>query len=382
MKKRFGKPALWFLMFCKRLLHKPGFLILLVLIPLTVISIRLGVSDDSGVLRIGLYSENTATGREIVKKLTEKDSIIAFEVFESEEDARQAVLTDRIQGAWIFPEDLEEKIDKNARIGTLKPLVKVIEREESIPLQLSHEILYGTLHPYVTYSNYKNFIIKKYGDTHTPTEEKLLKSYNDGTESGAILEIRVLGEKEEATITTDFLAFPLRGILALLTVLCGLASTMFFLDDKRNGKFDWLAPSQHIIPAYDSCLAGTVLSGCAVLVSLPLAGVWTGFVAEIISLTVYIVCVCNFCLICGLLAGNVTRLGALTPFIMIIMLVLCPIFLDMGIKLSILLPPSYYLNAPYNVSHLGHMIIYAVCSFAVLLCLNSILGRRPAKSTK
>ena len=116
MKKRFGKPALWFLMFCTRLLHTPGFLILLVLIPLTVISIRLGVSDDSGVLRIGLYSENTATGREIVKKLTEKDSIIAFEVFESEEDARQAVLTDRIQGAWIFPEDLEEKIDKNATL--------------------------------------------------------------------------------------------------------------------------------------------------------------------------------------------------------------------------------------------------------------------------
>lgn len=382
MKRKLRDLSMWFLMFCKRLLYKPSFLVLLVIIPLTVIAVSKSVSQGGAVLRIGLYAEETETGKEIVEKLMKEKSIISFEKFDSEEAARQAVLSDKIQGAWIFPGDMEEKINKNAKLGTLKPLVKVIEQEDTIPLKLSHEILYGSVHPYVAYANYTSFIDANYGDEITPDQTEMRSYYEKYHNDEGVIIMEKIGKEQRAEIDTNFLAFPLRGILALLMVLCGLASVMFFQTDRGMGKFDWMPSTRHIVPAFGSCLAGVSLSAIPVLGSLFFLDLGANAIFEIISLFLYIFCVCGFCLICWILTGTAARLGAFTPFIIIIMLVQCPIFLDMGSVISLLLPPTQYLNAPYDPKYMGFLLIYIAVSFAVALILNCVINRIPPKKAK
>lgn len=369
-------------MLSKRLLLKPGFIIILLLIPLSVFALKIGVSGNSSVLSVGLYSEGSEIGDSIVDELLDRDSIINFVKYHSEEDARQALLSEKIDSAWIFPEDIEEKIKRNAKYGTMKPLVKVIERESADSLEMSHELLYGSIHPYVAYSNYTSFIEEKYGQQITPSLEDMEYHYNKGAMSGTLIEIKVLGDEKSETVSKDFLTFPLRGMLSLVIVLCGLASVMYFLSDKKNGRFDWLPSPLHIIPAFGSCFAGILISSFTVFVSLLLLGIDTKIFTEISAMLLYMICVCFFCLICGMLSGTDARLGAFTPFIMIIMLVQCPIFLNMDSArpLWFLLPPSYYLYAVYDSRYLWYMAIYAVVSLIVLIGLNCLSKRRPAKN--
>jgi len=378
MKRKIRDLAIWFLMFCKRLLHRPSFIVLLLIIPISVTAVKLSVSDNSGVLKIGLCSEDSELSRTIVKDLLEKDSIVLFREYATEEEAKRAVLADEVQGAWIYPADLEKRIADNAKYKMFHPLVKVIEREDTVPLQLSHELLYGSLHPYITYDYYKYFLYDRYGDDQS--EQEMRHHFENGWDVESIIEIRIVGEEQAAEINTNFLEYPLRGLLAILMVLCGLASMMFFLTDKRRGKFDWLPAVYHIFPSFGSCLAGISMSAAAVFVSLFIIGIKTNIFIELVCLILYILCSCGFCLVCGELLGNSARLGALTPFIMMIMLAVCPVFLDMGFEAKLLLPPTYYLYAPYNHAYLGYMAIYAAVCFGIAYILNWIKSKFPPRS--
>ena len=368
-------------MLSKRLLLKPGFIIILLLIPLSVFALKIGVSGNSSVLSVGLYSEGNKIGDSIVSELLEKDSIIRFVKYTSKEDAKQALLSKKIDSVWIFPSDIEKNILRNAKYGTFNPLVNVIERESADSLQMSHELLYGSIHPYVAYSNYTFFIEERYGNQITPSTEDMDYHYNNSSLADTLIEIKVLGNEKSESVSKDFLTFPLRGMLSLVVVLCGLASVMYSLSDKKHGKFDWLPSPLHIIPTFGSCFAGVLISSFTIFISILFLKLGTDIFTEIAAMILYMVCVCFFCLICGLLFGTDARLGAFIPFIMIIMLVQCPVFLNMDSArpLWFLFPPSYYLYAVYNSKYMWYMVIYAIVSLVILLCLNYISNRPLSK---
>ncbi len=372
MKRKIRDTLIWLVLLCKRLLKKPVFVVLLLMIPLSVVAVKMGVSDNSGVLNIGLYSDGGTIGDEIVKKLLSRDSIISFREYPSEEDARKAVIEDKIQGAWIFPKDISETIAQNAQYAGANPLVKVIEREETLSLKLSHELLYGCLHPYVVYGNYTVFAERKYGDKAPSDEETLRYYFENGTPPAEILTVKVVGEEENVEINNNLLTLPLRGILSLMCVLCGLACMMYFLSDKKSGKFDWLPAQRHIVPAFGQCFSGVLLCAITVMTSVYLLGIGTRLTTEIVAMLLYIFCVCGFCLILGLIFGSAARLGTVAPFIMILMLVQCPIFMtDTSYRpIWFLFPPSYYLYAISNKAYMVYMAIYAVTALGVTLIIN------------
>ena len=72
---------------------------------------------------------------------------------------------------------------------------------------------------------------------------------------------------EEITDASDsYLIMPVRGLLAILIMLCGFASVLVFLNDKSNGKFDWLTLQKQILPGFAQCLSGILLSAFAVFI--------------------------------------------------------------------------------------------------------------------
>lgn len=378
IKRKLRDILVWSLMLSKRLLKTPSFIVLIVMIPLCAALLRFGFSESSGTLNIGLYSEGSDIGEKIVESLLQKESIVSFRRYTSEEEAREAVIADKIQGAWIFPKELPETLEINAEYGGINPLVKVIEREETIPLKLSHELLYGSLHPYVAYENYEKYIVRKFSEKAPHDEETLRSHYADGIPPNEVIIMKVVGEEQAVTEEISILSLPMRGILSLLCVLCATACAMYCLSDKRKGVYNGLSPQKQIFPAFGTIFCGTVMSSAAVSLSLLVLGICTDTAAELCSMLLYIPAVCGFALLLMSVVRNMTVLGGLLPFLMLVMLVQCPIFINADKLRPVwwLFPTSYYLYGVYNPKYLLLMGIYAVTAISAAIIINRIASNK------
>ena len=104
-----------------------------------------------------------------------------------------------------------------------------------------------------------------------------------------------------------------------------------------------------------------------VLAALGFSGVSSKWYREILWMAVYMVMCMGFCSLLQRLCGNLQRLAALIPALMLVSFVLCPVFFSVG-ELRIfqnVLPPFYYLNAINNTSYFYKMLLYGVLSFGI-----------------
>ena len=84
---------IWYLLFTKRLLKKPSFWIVLLLAPLLTAGMTLIAWEDSHVLRIAVYAEESddKLGEQIIDDLEQLDGVVRYEACSSEEELRDLV---------------------------------------------------------------------------------------------------------------------------------------------------------------------------------------------------------------------------------------------------------------------------------------------------
>ena len=101
-----------FLILNKRILKKKIFLFILLLIPLSVVCLAIASTSDAGIITIALATEDISDpiASEIINDLENGDSLIRFVVTDSPDDAVSLVESAEADGAWIFPENMKEKI--------------------------------------------------------------------------------------------------------------------------------------------------------------------------------------------------------------------------------------------------------------------------------
>ena len=362
----FKKLSLWYLMLTKRLFCKFSFVILLCCIPIMILVTNYAMSGESGVLTVMLCSEDKYSGaEEIINSLLNEDSVILFKYSDNPQSAIDEVKQHKADAVWCFEDDFSKKITAYATHKSTQPIVKVYEREDSIPLQLSKEKLYGAIYSSFSYEVYKNFVYSELVDVNQ-LSEKELEAYFNGTKTrDYIVEL----EKREVASTNKnagYLLAPLRGIMALLVVLCGLAAAMYYLKDKREGKFDWMPYSKRIIPAFAQCLAAVVPAGVAVLASIYIGGIARDVISEFISMLLFVTAVSGFCLVMCIIFKSSG-----------IMLAFSPVFFNLNMlkPLSLMLPTYHYLMAVYSGAY-TEFLIYIVCVYGFALLLNRILNRK------
>ena len=357
----------------KRLLKKISFILILSLIPLLVFAFALTTKDDSGVLHIILCSEDSEDGiaNEIINKLLSEDNIMTFEKLDDIEKAYDAVKLGTADAAWIFKGNMQQLIDNYAQNGNNPaPIITVIERETDISMQLSHEKLAGCVFPYISYSIFENFL---YAEIFTPeeiTKEQLKDAYDHALGGGDLVAFESLsGEKKEENVS--YLTAPLRGILSLVVVLCGLAAVMYHQSDRKNGIYDWLPKYKHVNYGLATCFSAVFDSTVFVVISLALSGMYTD-IYEIPSAVIFVFATTAFCSLIGCLTKNASVTGKLIPFIMIILLVISPIFfnLDSLQPLQRLLPTYYYLYSVYSHAHILYMAAYSVIVLSAVYLIN------------
>lgn len=377
--KRIKKLLMWYCMFTKRLFKHYSFIIILLLIPVIIPIANNIMSEDGGMIRVGLvrYAEDGAA-KEITDALMNEDSVIKYSLYTSESEAMDAVKKEEIDAAWIFDMTLDEKIQAFAEKKSVMPFVRIIQREENIPLRLSYEKLYGALYPHITYYMYRDYVYKKISTPEEIPESVLQYTNKSMDEYDNIIKIKRLDSDEEVTLNNNFLTIPLRGLLSIVVFLCSIAAAMYFLQDSAAGKFDWMAPKKRLIPAFGSCFSASAASGAAVLAALILSGIFTKPAEELAAMILYITASAGFCLILCVLFRSSGKLGASIPFFIITTLVLCPIFFNLNIlkPVRFILPVFYYLQSLYDKKYMIYFVIYCLCLYGTAYVLNQALNIR------
>lgn len=350
--------AVWYILLNKRLFKKRSFLLILCMVPLLMAGMRLAARQESGIVTVALCMKNPADelSAGVVEQLQDNNDVLRYVVCDTEEEAEGLVESFQADAAWIFPEDLVECMREAAAHKLVEPVVTVIEREDSVPLIFSREILSSALYPDFSYLVYQDFVRDDLG--LEVDESELKEAYELTLIEGSLFQIEYFDG--QATEDSSYLLAPMRGILALWLVLCGFAASMYFIQDERRGTFSWMPVKHRLWLAFGFHTVLLSDAAAVLLIACRIAGVFTVWYKEIANAVLYMGCVLVFCNLLRLLCGTLERLGSCIPIFMMGMAVLCPVFINLNRfrPLNYLLPPYYYLQATHSTYHLYLMAAY------------------------
>lgn len=363
----------WALLLWKRLYKKVTFVLLLVMIPVLVLGYGITAQEESGMLTVALATRGDSP--DALTRVFWDDlhgsNLVLFVECTSPEEAEQMVREGTANTAWIFNDHLEESIyDFVAKRTSQNSFITVVEPENRVLLMLLREVLSGKLFPYCTDTLYLQYIRENAPELDHVSDETLLGYYEDAALSdGLFVTTDVEGNAVETSLEDQgYLMTPVRGMLAVVVVLAGLATAMYYIRDEENGTFAWMAQRRKPLMELGCQIISVVNVLVVVLVALAVTGQTVHWGREALLAVLYAACVAAFAMLVRRLAGGIRGLGMVTPLLVVVMLVVCPVFFDLGMmrQLQLLLPPTYFVIAAYNSTYLLYMLAYTAVS--LVLC--------------
>lgn len=357
----------------KRLLCKYSFLLLLALPLLFAAGLGRLAKEESGIAAIALYlPQDDQTAQQIGERLLARDSVFSFFSCESGEEAVRMVETGEADAAWLFSDETQETLRELAQKRRVRPLVKVVERKESVPLLLAGEVLSAAVYPAFSYAVYESYVSQEL-DLAELSEETLRRTYESVAVTGSLFQAVWPDGSTGKVRENGYVQAPLRGILAVWLVVLGLAAALFFMQDEERGVYGRLSGARRFL-AFCSVGGIFLLDGAAVLLlCCKLGGVFTEPLKEVGCAAVFALCVLAFSNLLRLLCRTPRWIGVLLLPLSAGMLALCPIFINLQYfrAVKLLLPPWYYLQAVHNTCYLYGMAVYT----AVLVLVCAVIQR-------
>lgn len=369
----------WVWLLNKRLLKRPVFLIILLLIPALVLGYGSVANEQSGMLTVVLAQEgDDPLATQVMEDLKESSQLIAFKILPSPEAAVEQVRLGKADSAWIFPDELAEKAEIFAADpGENNAFVRVVEREDNVMLMLAREKLSGQLYELCARTVYMNFVRSHIPEMENASDEELLELYEKTDITTELFNFETADGKVVELGQTNYLLSPLRGLLGVITVLCALAAAMYHIRDTQHGTFAWVPLHLRPLAELGCQMVAVVDIGIVSLVSLSLVGQTQNLLREILVLVMYGLCASVFAMMLRRLCGTVRALGAALPLLVVAMLLLCPVFFDLAAvkQLQFLFPPTYYINAVIADRYLWYMPVYTLICGGVYLLAGKVLRR-------
>lgn len=371
-----------FFLLQKRLLKKYSFLVMLCLAPLFAAGISGLAKEQSGIATIALcVPEEDPVAGEVADRLLAGEGVFRYLSCEEETEARALVESGEADAAWIFSGNMEKKMQKLAEKRRVRPLVTVVERQDSVSLTLGREILSGAIYPAFSYAVYESYVRKDLG-LEEISEERLRQTYESVVVEGSLFQMvypdGTPGEEEDFT----YVQAPLRGILAIWFTFVGFSATLVFMQDESRGVYGRVPAAKRLFASYGACAVFLADAGIVLLLACKLAGVFTDWRREVASCAVFACCVLAFVNLLRLLCRTPQRMGMLLLPLGAVMLALCPVFLNLQYFRAgkMLLPPWHYLQSIHNVRYLYFMIVYTIL-LALISVLVQWLQNRTGQST-
>ena len=370
MRKGLSLILVWYAAFSKRLLKKPLFLAVLLCAVLLPAAAALASREDHGMVTVALWAEGGA-GEALKRELLAERTALRFLSADSAEAAREAVALGRADAAWLLRADLSAAAAAYAEGGADCAAVTVVERENNVFLALAREKLFAALYPEVCRAEYRSFVRRAAPDASARPED-WLRDY--GAKQPLLRVESVEGAPQAAG--GEYMLAPVRGLLAILAMLGGLSSALWYLRAEEEELFVRLSAGARRRLPLAAHLAALVPLLCAAGAALALSGLWTSLRRELLLALLLAVSGAAFCELLRRLCRSERTLGVLTPLLLLLMTVLCPVFLRfrLAAPLSWLLPPTYYIHAAASDRYLLYFAAYTAALLA-LLALSGALRR-------
>ncbi len=352
----------------KRLLKRPSFLAVLLIIPLISLLIVAMSAGDSGIVKIALAksSPKSVVAEDFIEELKSGEGLIQYELFESPDKARGALVRGEVDGAWIFPDDSKENY-----------VVEVLEREETVLLRLSREKLCSVVYSESSKNLYINFIRKNVQELKELSDEKLIAFYEKGAGGDYEDLFEFSSVKENKIEENRYLEAPVRGMLAVLVIFAGLSVACVYIIDDKKGLFLYFGPKRKVSTAIFYQVVSMIPVSAVALFSVFVSNLSVFAPRENLLMFLLQIAAAGFCLVIRVILKKLEIFGALLPLIVIVLLALSPVFLDFNGAFSItrLLPTYYYINAVYNDAFILPLAIYGVSALAIYAILAKTLRR-------
>lgn len=367
----------WLWLLTKRLYKKPTFLVLLALIPALVLGYGMVAREDSGLVTIAIAcrDNNDPMANAIMEDLMKSD-VVYFRRCDTPEEAKALLNRGKAEAAWIFTDHFEENIYKYIAATFHQPVVEITERQSTIPMKLTREKLSGTIFEHMSPHIYLSYIRSEIPQLAHISDEQLLGYYEATKIEGRLFEFSTV-DGEPATDLLEnasYLTSPVRGLLAVVVTLCGLAGAMYAKQDEKLGTFSWMPEKKR--PLAELAGEAVCVGNAAVvtLIALALMGATTDLLRELLALALFVLAVCAFSMLVSRLCGSQQMIGMWTPVLLVVMLVICPVFFDFAalFRLQLLFPPTYYVNGAYGSQYLIWAPIYIAVCFALCALIDKL----------
>lgn len=372
----------WLLMMTKRLYKKLTFLLILLLIPVLVLGYGISAQEDSGIMTIALAQEGTdPMAQAVITDLATEPSLIRFVPCDTAKEAEDMVSGAKADAAWIFAADTTDKLCKFVQNPTRKnAFIRVVEQEATIPLKLAREKLSGVVFGRCSSVFYLTYLRENVSELDGLSDEELLKFYDEFTMDMKLFEFAYLeGEGgAEDMAAANYLLTPVRGLLAVIVVLSGLAAAMYFIRDDRVGTFSLVPQRNKAVVEFACQMIAVVNVALMALIALICAGLAEELGRELLLLVLYALAVSLFCMTVRRLCQSLAAVGTMLPLLIVVMLVVCPVFFDFGQLRAVqyLFPPTYYINGAISDRYLLLMGAYSLVLLAVYTLCGKVFRRK------
>lgn len=351
--KRMG---MWILLMTKRLMKKPSFIIILVLLPVILVMYRFIITEDDATIRACIYvpegsEEFTA---KLADDLVTADFQAKFYLVDSEDDLYSDVIAGRAEVGYILPKDIRERFLTKNWDGAVTMVVSDSSQMAPFVNEFVTVVIYtDMMEEYITdYLVNRSGLTFEDGDIRPLIRESLRKHAG----SGSLFDIsyRDYYKNEEVSreevLSENYLMKPIRGTVALFVLLAGLAGLVFWFQDNAEGRFKVMSHEKRPVINYGSLLLPTALSAIVGMICIIIAGLCGNIFYELLTMLLYVIFVTGVCEIIRVIVPNVNAVCAAIPILAIASYLCCPILIDLKKVLPVvsylrkILPPDYYLE--------------------------------------
>lgn len=376
----FRKGMVWFLMLTKRLYKKPSFLLILLLIPVVILAYGQTAQEDSGIMTVALAAEDPQDplAIEIMDDLLGSSPLIRYVKYDTPQEAEDQVLMHGADVAWIFPQDMEQKIDAFITADrSPKPIVHVLTRENNVAIMLSSEKLSGIMFKYCAREYYLHYLRQNAEEISVYTDKEILQFYDDALIGDQLFSFTNTSGNYASSAQLNYLLTPMRGLLGVIIVLCSLATAMYYMKDNAAGTFSYLPAAKKPLAEAGYQAVSLINVALVAVICLTILDLSVGVGKELLIMIVYALCVMSFSMLVRVCCGGLRSLGTAMVLLVVLMIAVCPVFYDFAALrfVQLLLPPTYFVNTAYNNSYFVYMLAYTGICFTLSAGLR-VLSKR------
>lgn len=383
----------WILLFQKRILKKPMFQITILLIPILLFLLFTFNKSSDSLVRVALISGNDEYSQNFVKDLLDSSNhVISYYQCYDEGQMRKDVLTGKAECGYIMPDDMPRKI---AQFSSKKKqgIITAIVKKESISTKIVNEIIYGRLFSERAYPVLKDFINEKQPDRLTSAEdEKMYDAFSKYLIEPLMFSFEYADGSKNDLLNNDdsshnYYMLPVRGILSVLILVSSMSGVLMLSNDDRKNTWGFIRLSKRPAFNYFYIFMSILPIAICSLAAIFITGISTNVLNEIRLMVLYTLLLTGFSSLLKALIKNIYVLCSLIPVTVLLSLIICPVFIDIGSIVPqarfvrLFLPTNYYLDSIYSGPAQLKMFILAIL-VSLLAILKEMIAARSGISFK